>query len=171
MIDVQTLEWTAVRGENVRVENLYAAVRKFWHLGWAKRLILLEAILMLAVSALFIAVLPFRYVGRLSALRVRRTKPSNENRALIVRRVRWAVLTSARRAPWRAMCFEQGLATQLMLRRRGIRSTLYFGAAPNDQSGLVAHVWVRDGNIDVVGGESASEFAVLARFPELQIPA
>jgi len=63
------------------------------------------------------------------------------------------------------MCFEQGLAAQLMLRRRGIASVLYFGVAPNDQNGLAAHVWVRDGDVDVVGGESASEFAVLATFP------
>ena len=52
------------------------------------------------------------------------------------------------------MCFQQGLAAQLMLRRRGIPSVLYYGAA-QDGSGLHAHVWVRDGDIDVIGGEIA----------------
>jgi hypothetical protein len=63
------------------------------------------------------------------------------------------------------MCFEQGLASQLMLRRRGVPSVLYFGAAPDSRDGLAAHVWVRDGEIDVIGGETAASFRVLATFP------
>jgi hypothetical protein len=63
------------------------------------------------------------------------------------------------------MCFEQGLAAQFMLRRRGVPSVLYYGAALDDQDGLSAHVWVRDGDVDIIGGEIASQFAVLATFP------
>jgi hypothetical protein len=63
------------------------------------------------------------------------------------------------------MCFQQGLAAQLMLRRRGIPSVLYYGAAQDDKSGLYAHVWVRDGDVDVIGGEIAHRFAILAAFP------
>ena len=71
----------------------------------------------------------------------------------------------SRRVPWRALCFEQGLAAQIMLRRRGIASTLYYGAAPDKAEGLSAHVWVRDGAIDVVGCELAPHYGVLAVFP------
>lgn len=124
---------------------------------------------MLALSAIVIAVLPFRYAGQLSSLRIGRAEPSGDERTLAVRRVRWAVLASARRVPWRAMCFEQGLAAQMMLRRRGIASVLYFGAAINDPKGLSAHVWVRDGEVDVLGGEVASEFAVLTTFPPASV--
>ena len=42
---------------------------------------------------------------------------------------------------------------------------LYYGAAQDNRSGLYAHVWVRDGDDDVIGGEVASRFAVLATFP------
>jgi hypothetical protein len=63
------------------------------------------------------------------------------------------------------VCFQQGLAAQLMLRRRGVPSVLYYGAAPNDGSGLSAHVWVRDGDVGVIGDEIASRYAQLAAFP------
>ena len=43
--------------------------------------------------------------------------------------------------------------------------TVYYGAAPDPEKGLIAHVWVRDGEIDVIGGEGTSRFAVLAAFP------
>jgi len=149
----------------VTVEKVHAMIRKFWQLQWNDRLILIEAILMLALGAVVVATLPFRWAGHLSALRILRVEPSSESCALAVKRVRWAVLASARRVPWRALCFEQGIAAQLMLRRRGVASVLFFGAALSDKKALAAHVWVRNGDLDVVGGESASEFAVLATFP------
>jgi hypothetical protein len=52
-----------------------------------------------------------------------------------------------------------------MLRRRGIPSVLYYGVAPDQGKGLAAHVWVRNGDFCVVGGEGSSHFAVLATFP------
>jgi hypothetical protein len=52
-----------------------------------------------------------------------------------------------------------------MLRRRGIPSVLYYGAAQDNRTGLSTHVWVRDGDLMVVGGEIAHRFAILATFP------
>jgi Transglutaminase-like superfamily len=139
--------------------------RKFWRLPKQDRLLLLEAIFGLAAAAIAIAVLPFRYVGRLAARPVRRREPlQRQMRLTEARRIRFALLTCARRVPWRAKCFQQGLTAQFMLRRRGIPSVLYFGAAPNDQRNLSAHVWVRAENIDVIGGEFAARYAELATF-------
>jgi hypothetical protein len=125
----------------------------------------MEAILWLAVAGLAIAVLPFRNIGLLAARPIRRPKPPDQVRLTKVGRIRWAIVAAARRVPWRAVCFQQGLAAQFMLRRRGIPSVLYYGAAQDDRSGLSTHVWVRDGDVDVVGGAIANGFAILATFP------
>jgi len=139
---------------------------KFFRLPRQDRLLLLEATLWLAIAGLAIAVLPFRQIGRLAARSIRRSEPSPQARLREVKRIRWAIVVSAPRVPWRAMCFQQGLAAQFMLRRRGVSSVLYYGAAThNDQTGLSAHVWVRDGDVDVIGGEIASRFALLTTFP------
>jgi hypothetical protein len=129
------------------------------------QLVLIEASFWLVVAEMALSVLPFRYVGLFAAGPIRRPTPSGQERIMQVRRTRWAITTAARQLPWRAMCFQQGLAAQCMLRRRGIPSVLYYGAAQHDQKSLSAHVWVRDGDIDVVGGEMASRYAVLATFP------
>jgi Transglutaminase-like superfamily len=71
----------------------------------------------------------FRYVGRTATRAVRRPELPEETRAMEVRRIRWAILSCARRVPWRAMRFQQGLAAKLMLQRRGIPSVLYYRAA------------------------------------------
>ena len=128
-------------------------------------MLLLEAAISLAIASLAIAMLPFRCIERLAAIPIRSQEASNQQRREIVPSVRWAILRTAARVPWRARCFEQGLAAQLMLRRRGIPSVLYYGATQDARNGLHAHVWVQDGDVDVVGGESAHRFTVLARFP------
>jgi len=142
-----------------------ALLHKFSRLPWHDRLLVLEATLCLAVAGFAIAVLPFRHVGRLAARPTDGPEPPPQTRLAQVRSVRWAIIASARQVPWHAMCFQQGLAAQFMLRRRGIPSVLYYGAAPDDRKGLAAHVWVRDGDVNVIGGEIASRFALLATFP------
>lgn len=151
----------------MRLTEAYAIdlLRRFWRCSGRDQLLLLKAILWLAVAGIAIAVLPFRHVGLLAARPIHRPKLSCQARRNEVQRIRWAVMAAAARAPWRALCFQQGLAAQLMLRRRGIPSVLYYGAAQDDESGLQAHVWVRDGDLDVIGGEIAHCFAVLATFP------
>jgi hypothetical protein len=153
------------RGVRRAVRFAIDLFRKLRRLSWQDRLLLLEAVYWLAVARIAIAVLPFRHVGLLAARPIRRPTPPHQVRLKKVRGVRWAIVTTSERVPWRALCFQQGLAAQLMLRLRGVPSVLYYGAAQNDQIGLFAHVWVRDGNVDVIGCEIASRYAVLATFP------
>jgi len=141
--------------------------RRFFQLGSAERFLLLEAGMFLAFSAACIAILPFRAVGTLAGRASARRPISAKARAATRGQVRWAVEACARRVPWKAVCFQQGLSAHLMLRRRGIASTLCYGASLDPSRGLVAHVWVRDGEVDVIGGEDASRFEVFARFPAL----
>ena len=140
-------------------------LQRFWRLSWQHRLLLLEAFLWLAIGGIAIAVLPFRHVGRLAARPIRRPTLPYQATLNKVQGIRWAIIATAARVPWRALCFQQGLAAQLMLRRRGIPSVLYYGAAQGEGTGLSAHVWVRVGEIDVIGGEIAHRFAILATFP------
>ncbi|WP_265569356.1 lasso peptide biosynthesis B2 protein [Sphingomicrobium nitratireducens] len=74
-----------------------------------------------------------------------------------------------RRLPWRTLCFEQGLAAERWLRRRGLASRLHYGAAGRGE-GPVAHVWVTSGTVPVVGCEQAGEFVELAQFPHAEAP-
>jgi hypothetical protein len=142
-----------------------AVIRKFWRLPWQDRLLMLQAVCWLAVAGFAIAVLPFRHVGRLAARRTRGAEPSAQKRRAEIKRVRWAIVVAARHVPWKAVCFQQGLAAQFMLRARGVPSILYYGATLDEEQGLSAHVWVRDGDVDIIGSDIALRFSVLATFP------
>ncbi|HEX8222685.1 MAG TPA: lasso peptide biosynthesis B2 protein [Allosphingosinicella sp.] len=124
-------------------------------------LLLAEALVALALASMAIALLPFRKVAAAASARGRRKARGD---AETVRRVRGAVNGWGRRVPWKAVCFQRGLALHWMLRRRGIRSVLLYGVG-HREDGLAAHVWVDVDGETVIGGEEAPGFACLARFP------
>lgn len=133
--------------------------------AWIHRAVLLEAAAAVASASVAVRVLPFkRVVGRLTPVRACKPRMSAED-ARAIAEVRWAVDACARRVPWRAVCFQRGLAAHAMLRRRGIASTVHYGVAQIPDEGLKAHVWVTAGDRDVIGGREAAGYARLASFP------
>lgn len=128
---------------------------------WA---LLVEAMGWLWLAWLALRWLPFFRLAEWLRPRVRRTSAGPEN----IDRVRWAVTAAARRVPWRAVCFQQGIAVQRMLCHRGIAAELHYGVAkaldPSRAGDLEAHVWVTAGAVTVIGGEVAARFTPIMVF-------
>ncbi|SFS12231.1 Transglutaminase-like superfamily protein [Granulicella pectinivorans] len=89
---------------------------------------------------------------------------SDDDVQTYARRVRWSVRAAAKRVPWRAVCFHEGLAAHQMLSRAGISSLLHYGVDKTEGGGLEAHVWVTAGAWIVVGGEAYARFTEIATF-------
>jgi len=123
--------------------------------------LLIEALAMLALASLLIAILSFRRIAAIAAVRRSATAATPAQARAIER----AVAAWGRRVPWRAVCFQQGLTAQLMLRRRGLAAALYYGAARDETGQLIAHVWVRSAAVDVIGCKGAERYGLLAVFP------
>lgn len=71
-----------------------------------------------------------------------------------------------RRMPFRALCLQQGIAFQWMLRRRGINAVLHYGIfLPEGGGDMLAHVWVSvDGKV-LLGHREREGYAEVARYP------
>lgn len=130
--------------------------------GWRDAPLLAEALATLGWASAAIARMPFQRVASMANDRVR---PGSRTQGADIDRVEQAVQAWARRVPWRTVCFQKGLAVHIMLRRRGIASRMHYGVRQTPAEGLGAHVWVRVGDRDVVGGEEAARFACLAIYP------
>lgn len=127
--------------------------------------LLVEAVWFVSLASLATKWLPFRWITAYASRRARTSSLDPAGRAHLASRVSWAVRAASRRSALRAVCLEQGLAAQAMLRRRGVSATLYYGAATDHPHAVKAHVWVKDGEIDVIGTEVASQYAIVGRFP------
>ena len=129
------------------------------------RLLLIEALATLSVASLAIRFLPFRRVVMVVTAGVSDRSVGRDERDILIRRIVWALGACANRVPWKALCFQRGLAAHLMLRRRGLDSVLHYGVANVPDGALRAHVWITQGGQFVVGGEEAGAFTCLATFP------
>ena len=122
--------------------------------------LLAEAGAAIVAASLAIRVQPFRTLAARLENPGAERPPADKETAYWIRR---AVLAWGRRLPWRAKCFEQGLAAAWMLRRRDKAYAVHYGAAKNDGD-LTAHVWVTSGPNPVVGCENREDFSLLATF-------
>jgi hypothetical protein len=123
--------------------------------------LLAEAGVAILAASLAVRLVPFRTLAERLTRGRRGTAAADAETAYWLRR---AVLAWARRLPWRALCFEQGLTAFALLRRRGLEATLHYGAATIEGE-LQAHVWVTSGETGVVGCENKENYGLLARFP------
>lgn len=134
-------------------------------LSWSDRFLVLEAMLVLGLARLALRAIPEPRLFPWFCRRPRGPHPDDVTRIRQIGKIRWAVLTGARHAPWRTVCFPQAIAAQTMLRRRGIGTTLVYGARLSRDDGLSGHVWLQDGDTIIIGERAAAGYRALISFP------
>lgn len=140
-------------------------LRRLRRLSWKPRLYLIEAILWLAAARVALQLIPF---ARLTWFfeRALRQQVHGARREQIREGVQWAIAEGVLYLPGETVCFPRAMAAQAMLRRRGVQTTLYYGAATLPTRELKAHVWLQDGGIGIVGHETAKDYHILAQYPQ-----
>ena len=86
------------------------------------------------------------------------------DQTLLAGAISWAVTRAARYVPVKAVCLPQAMAARLMLKRRGIRSVIHFGAAKGTEKPFDAHAWLDAAGVEVTGYPVAADFAEIACF-------
>jgi Transglutaminase-like superfamily len=142
---------------------------RFLHLPAADRWMALEALVCLGLARAAVLTLPFRWVACFFGRPVEQNSAFAGGPALQLpipeaRAVAQAIARVKRHTPWHSNCLAQAVAGLVMLRRRGISGTLYFGMARNSQGALEAHAWLRSGGAILTGGRGLNRFAVVAAF-------
>lgn len=130
-------------------------------LGWRNQLLLVEAGLVVTIAALLVAAAPFRAAIRTGSRGLGRAHGNVAD----LSRVAWSVSRVAGAMPWRALCLEQGLAAQWLLRRRGFDAVLHYGIGRATGRELAAHVWVSVDGETVIGGDPDGHFAEVVSYP------
>lgn len=137
--------------------RLVHTVRGFVRLGLKDQVRFTAAWSLLGLSRLLILVLPFTVIRRLlgenQASAERGAAPVLDDvqriRAMHIGRI---VELAAAYAPWRADCYPQALTARTFLALRRIPHVVSFGVR-RDAGALVAHAWVRAGDVAVTGGD------------------
>ena len=112
--------------------------------------------------------IPFRYLTR--ALGVSAYKQADQLpgtvKSVYPELIRWVIQVVSPCTPWESKCLVQAITAKILLRFKGLSSTLYLGVARNDQHQLIAHAWLRCGQTIVTGGAVNHEFTVVSWFAD-----
>ena len=77
--------------------------------------------------------------------------------------VAWAVTVAASRFPFWHTCLVKALVTDLMLKRRGMPSSIFVGVRRGQIASIDAHAWVESGGAVVIGAvDDLGDFTVLS---------
>lgn len=155
-----------------RLRSILRPLRRFAQVDGRRRGLVVEAIACLLAARLALVFVPFPRLARWLGTFV----PPSDPRAARVRseasaeqietagQIGWAVTRAARWAPFRAVCLPQAMAAQFMLRRRGVRSIMHFGAGRGTDKPLDSHAWLDAAGVEVTGYPVAQHLTEIACF-------
>ena len=143
-------------------------------MGSARRWLMAEATVWLALAGLALRVLQFRTIARhlgqsltpAEAVAKMAEVSTAGDPLTLVRDIGWAVRLAADHLPFPALCLQQALAAKCMLRRHRITGALHLGVATRTGPGgaMRAHAWLDAAGVEVTGSPVTSEFTEVVCF-------
>ena len=81
----------------------------------------------------------------------------------VIYKVSQAIVRGQKSVPWQNRCLVNAITAKLMLRKKGLESTLYLGVNKENQK-MKAHAWLRCGTFYVTGQRGMEKFVVVNTF-------
>ena len=78
--------------------------------------------------------------------------------------IRKSVRRGAKYTPWRTKCMEEAIIAKFLLKKLKLQSTIYFGVSKNNNKEMIAHAWLRCGDIIITGYKGVKKFTKVASF-------
>ncbi len=155
-----------------RLRLIRRLLLRFSQIDNRRRMLLAEAVAGLLVARFALIFLPFprlaRYLGTFVPPSDPRVAQAGNDAAMdqseLAEEIGWAVTRAARYVPFNAVCLPQAMAARVMLKRRGVKSVMHFGAARGKDKPLNAHAWLDAAGVEVTGYPVAENFAEIACF-------
>jgi hypothetical protein len=127
----------------------------------------MEATAWLGLARFALMAVPFRWIApHLGQGILESPTIDDPDQGIRLQRISRAVVTTSRYTPWESKCLVQAIAAKMMLKCRGIHSTLYLGVAKEGEKELSAHAWLRSGTLVLTGAPGKERFTVVATFAE-----
>ena len=149
--------------------NLFKILKKWNRLSWEDQRLFLKVLALTGMIRAVIVLLPFKwispYLGDLGRESFYEVEAGKLDMAM---RIGMAIRVVSNHTPWESKCLVQAVTGKLMLRQRGISSTLYLGVRKDEKGMLMAHSWLRVGSSIITGqtGMEEEDYTVLSCFSE-----
>ncbi len=161
-----------LRRRSMNTRLIRRLLLRFRQVDNRRRALLPEAVAYLLAARLALIFIPFprraRHIGTfVPPTDPRATLPraaAGPDQTQLAAEVSWAVTRAARYVPFKAVCLPQAMAARVMLKRRGVKSVMHFGAAKGTEKPLDAHARLDAAGIEVTGYPVAENFTEIVCF-------
>ena len=150
------------------LEVVKSKLNTFFCLENRIRWMCVEIIFLSGIVRIAIKYIPFKYLKKYmgkhneeSGLHVK------EDEYEIIKDIKWCIDLICYRTPWESKCLVQAITAQRLLYKRGIMSTLYLGVKKNEKNEMLAHAWLRSGELFVTGGFYKDEYCQVSKFAKI----
>lgn len=128
---------------------------------------LLEAFVLLLYARILVVFKPFKQIAPTLGNHMQESATNASSKQLEeAKAIGRAIKRVSQFTPVRSMCFEQAITASIMLSKRGINTTTYFGVLKDDsvKEGLKAHAWIKVGETTITGNRGMNKFTVVSTF-------
>lgn len=140
-------------------------IKSFVAIPWSVKRLFAEAVFTAAYVKITLLFLPFRKVVQwLGKRTVEHTPDGSPQNIGLIKKVSFAIKLCDRYAPWPTECYTKSLTAKIMLKRRKLQSTLYFGLCKDEKDKLKGHAWLQCSGITVTGLCDFSQYQVHSSF-------
>lgn len=140
-------------------------IKRFFVVNNLERSLFIQAFVICGYYRLLVFFAPMRYyIKRLGAKGVESPFLSIDDKSNEIKQVMKSIRRALRFLPGTTKCLAKAISAKLMLRRRGIVSTIYLGVAKEGNEKLIAHAWLRCGDMIVTGAEEKDKFTAVVWF-------
>jgi hypothetical protein len=139
-------------------------VKTFLSLDLKSKILMFETLFYLGCARI-IRILPLTKLGPMLGTYMEDTSfTRNHSGNATIKNISSAINIISRYTFWESNCLVRAIAAMKMLERRKIESTLYLGMAKDEKGNLIAHAWLRSGNVFVTGAEEKQRFTIVGKF-------
>ncbi|MDD5597010.1 MAG: lasso peptide biosynthesis B2 protein [Victivallaceae bacterium] len=141
---------------------MFNYLKSFIKIPLNEKKIVFETVVLLLLGRILLLV-PYKYMKRFFGV----YNETPENKVADIResrRISIYIRLVGNKLPWKCTCLVKALAAKIMLQRRKIPATIYFGMARNEERKLIAHAWVKCGDFLVVGKDDKYEYKTVGYF-------
>ena len=140
------------------------SLQRLHQLSWREWTFFTEAFFLSAYCRFLIHFVPLKKFATSMGEYGKESEPSKLKNSQELQTISAAIIRISRRVPWRCLCYEQAFIGKLMLNRRKIPATIYFGVANSEGNELMAHAWLRCGDTIITGKAGMGKFTTVAWF-------
>ena len=137
----------------------------FFHQPNDVKLLFARAIITSAIVKSALVFIPFSKIKHvLGNPNIESKTECSEETAIYLRKVQTALRLCNKYTPWETECYTLALTGKILLKRKNIISTLYFGFRKNKKDEYEGHAWLRSGSVIISGNKNLPTYQIQSYF-------